>query len=360
LELALFSTFSFKHQNSAGLQMTHPNYPDWSITKRLLIDDYPLLLIEKDDQRIVLSDGAYKNLIEFLLNVSKPHTSSPENVNFIMHQGFMSGAGWAISGVFYGQLIEPFEFGEFQSDPDFTTELEKYRIRTGQVLVEPVWHVSVSSGDWRNVATYIPQSSIQKIIEVEAQLLSAEIILLEGVQVLSEDDWDLRFGWAASTGLCPSVLLLLEACATDYLQALKGGLSNLEAARAKLLDALARAELLNREFESDGVYYQLKETGCVNLKTCLDNAEYLYGYLISDARLEEFGLPEEDDVRDSIVSLDWMIQSNSMSYHFFAAAEQFFLAAAPQNLKPLIFESMRLHLVMDGGVIKLGQVERKS
>jgi hypothetical protein len=339
--------------------MTHPNYPDWSITKRLLVDDYPLLLLEKDDQKIVLSDGVYKNLIEFLLNVSKPFVSSPENVNFIMHEGFMSNTGWAISGFFFGQLIKPSEFGEFQSDPDFTIELEKYQIRTGQVLVEPVWHVSVSSGDWRNVATYIPQNSIQKIIDVEAQLLG-ESTLLEGVQVLSEDDWDLRFGWAATTGLRPSLLPLLEACASDYLEALNTNSDALESARARLLDALARADLLNREFESDGVYYQLKETGCVNLKTCLDNAECLYGYLISDARLEDYGLPEEDDVRDSNFSLDWMMQSSTMNYNFFAAVEQFFLSAAPQNLEPLFFESMRLDLVMDGGVIKLGQVERKS
>ncbi len=86
--------------------MTHPNYPDWSITKRLLVNGYPLLLLEKDDEKIVLSEGAYKLIIEFLPNVSKPHLSSPEDVNFIMHQSFTSDEGWAISGVFYGHLIQ--------------------------------------------------------------------------------------------------------------------------------------------------------------------------------------------------------------------------------------------------------------
>ena len=496
--------------------MTFPNYPDWNITKRLLVDNYPLLLLEKDNKKIVLSEGAYKLIIEFLLNVSKPHSSSLEDVNFIMHQGFISGEGWAISGVFYGHLIQPSEFAEYQSDPDFIVELEQYQNRKGQVLNEPVWNVSVNSGDWRNAKQFMPQSSVQKIIEVELRLFSDASALLEGVEitksissdafsllidgytidvkfesgqpifssresivrsynarekdvpiidfilaqvqneerfedfwmrlqkgwhykveraqlfqilpedfleyhqlfalhelcerlgdvqepvwayqptwqydfhclthstvlkivrlareillsknvlllgvveVLSEDDWDLRFGWAASTGVRPSLLPMLEACATDYLEAFKQGLPSLEAARITLLDALARAELLNREFESGGVYYQLQETGCVHLKTCLDNAEFLYGYLISDTRLEKYGLPEEEDIRDAVVSLDWMMQISPMNYDFSAAAEQFFWAAKPQTLEPLDFEDWQLFLVTDDGKIKLSHVQRQS
>ncbi len=505
--------------------MTHPNYPDWNITKRLLVDGYPLLLLEKDNKKIVLSEGVYKLIIEFLLNVSKPHISSFDDVNSIMHQGFASGTGWAISGVFYGHLIQPSEFSEYHSDPEFSTELEQYQKRTGQVLNEPIWHVSVNSGDWRHAKQFMPQSSVQKIIEVESLLFSDSNVLLEGVEitksmtnaafsllidgytidvkfesgqpifssresivrsynakekdvpiidfiltqvqneerfedfwmhlqkgwrynleraqlfqikpedfleyhqlfalhelcerlgdvqepvwayqptwqydfhclthstvlkmvrltreillsqnilllrdveVLSEDDWDLRFGWAASTGLRPSLLPRLEACATEYLAALKTGLPTLESARTNLLDELSRAGLLNREFENEAVYYQLKSANCVNLKTCLDNAEYLYGYLISDTRLEDYSLPKEHDIRDLGVSLDWMIHApdypsdgHAFTYDFLAAAEQVFLAAKRENIEPIIFESltipMRLILVWDDRMIKLGHAER--
>ncbi len=105
-----------------------------------------------------MSNGFYKLIIEFLLNVSKPHSSSLDDVNFIMHQGFTSGEGWAISGVFYEHLIQPKEFAEYQSDPNFIAELEQYQNRTGKMLNVPVLHVSVNSGDWRNAKQFIPQS----------------------------------------------------------------------------------------------------------------------------------------------------------------------------------------------------------
>ncbi len=36
------------------------------------------------------------------------------------------------------------------------------------------------------------------MIALAALLVNTKKHLLEGVQVLSEDDWDLRFGWAAA------------------------------------------------------------------------------------------------------------------------------------------------------------------
>jgi hypothetical protein len=347
--------------------MTHPNYPDWHITKRLLVDGYPLLLLERDTKKIVLSEGAYKLIIEFLLNVSKPHASSPEDVNFIMHQGFISGTGWAISGVFYGHLIQPSEFKDYISDPEFSTELEQYQQRTRQVLNEPIWHVSVNSGDWRHAKQFIPKSSVQKIIELETQLVSARkrVRLPEGVQVLSEDEWDLLFGWAAVTGLRPSQLPLLERYAARYLKKLETKSVNIEAAQFVLLRALVQAKLLNHEFETDGIYHQLKESGCINLKSCLDNAEYLYGYLNSQIR-NKHHLPLIEDIRDSSISLDWMFQttdsslSHVLTYGFMVEAEAFLSAAKPKNLEPLQFEDLLLFLIEDNGQIKLSHVQHQA
>ncbi|MEY4529711.1 MAG: hypothetical protein RLZZ156_432 [Deinococcota bacterium] len=347
--------------------MTHPNYPDWQITKRLLVDGYPLLLLERDTKKIVLSEGVYKLIIEFLLNVSKPHTSSFDDVNSIMHHGFISGTGWAISGVFYGHLIQPSEFKDYISDPEFNAELEQYQQRTGQVLNEPIWHVSINSGDWRHAKQFIPQSSVQKIIELETQLVSARkrVRLPEGVQVLSEDEWDLLFGWAAVTGLRPSQLGRLERYAARYLEKLETKSVNIGAVRFVLLRALDHASLLNREFETDGVYYQLKESGCHSLKLCLDNAEYLYGYINSQVRLKS-DLPIVEDIRDSSISLDWMFQttdsslSHVLTYGFLVEAEAFLSAAKPKNLEPLDFEDLLLFLIEDNGQIKLSHVQRSS
>ena len=345
--------------------MTHPNYPDWNITKRLLVDGYPLLLLEKDNKKIVLSEGVYKLIIEFLLNVSKPHISSFDDVNSIMHQGFASGTGWAISGVFYGHLIQPSEFTEYISDPEFSTELEQYQQRTGQVLNEPIWHVSVNSGDWRNAKQFMPQSSVHKIIELETRLFHKKRLLLEGVKVLSEDDWDLRFGWAASTGLRPSLLPMLERYAARYLKKLETKSVNVGAARFVLLRALIQVGLLNCEFETDGIYHQLKESGCVNLKSCLDNAEYLYGYINSQVRFRA-ELSVIDDIRDLSISLDWMFQNqidskfgHTLTYHFLVEAEAFLKAAKPKNLESLQFEDLQLFLIEDSGKIKLSHVQQR-
>jgi hypothetical protein len=97
----------------------------------------------------------------------------------------------------------------------------------------------------------------------------------EGVNVLSEDEWDERFGWAASTGLRPSLLRKLETSATEYLEALRNKASNLEEKRACLLDGLSSANLLHREL-SDGVFYQLEELGHRNLKICVDDPESVF------------------------------------------------------------------------------------
>jgi hypothetical protein len=306
----------------------------------------------------------YKLIIEFLLNVSKPHSSSFDDVNSIMHQGFANGTGWAISGVFYGHLIEPSEFSEYISDPEFSTELEQYQQGTGQVLNEPIWHVSVNSGDWRHAKQFMPQSSIQKIIELETRLFHKKRLLLEGVKVLSEDDWDMQFGWAAITNLRPSQLKILERYAARYLNKLELKSINIGAARFVLLRALVQAGLLNQEFETDSLHHQLKESGCVNLKSCLDNAEYLYGYIISQVRFRA-ELPVIDDIRDLSISLDWMFQSTNSSlgdvlrYDFLVVVEAFFLSAKPQSLEPLDFLDLQLFLLEDGGKIKLSHAKRQ-
>jgi hypothetical protein len=76
---------------------------------------------------------------------------------------------------------------------------------------------------------------------------------------LSEDEWEIRFGWAEQTGLVPSLLRKLEKIAADYMQFFtnQGQLyqpSQVEPYRAKLLQALDAVGLLNCEI-SESVYY---------------------------------------------------------------------------------------------------------
>lgn len=269
---------------------------------------------------------------------------------------------------FYGHLIQPFMFAEYQSDLEFNSELEQYQKRTGKALDEPVWHVSVSSGDWRNAKTFLPQSSVQKIIDLETQLVSARkrIRLPEGVQVLSEDEWDLKFGWAACTGLLPSQVFKLERYAARYLNKLETNSINIEAARVVFLIDLFQAGLLNREFETDAVYHQLKELGCHNLKLCLDSAKYLYGYQNSQIRSKHH-LPQVLDIRNSSFVLDWMFQTiknpgfgSVLTYKFMSELEVYFLSVKPQTLEPLDFSGWQVFLVKDGKKIKLSHVGETS
>jgi hypothetical protein len=187
--------------------MEHPEYPGWIIKTRLLVDGYPLLLLEKDSAKIFVSDGPYRQIIEFLLNIAEPASEWLEHpqqyqqdINYKLHQGFASGKGWAEGqGTFYGHLVQPEEFEEWKADPQFVAELERYQQRSGRPLAQPIWDVAVSSGSWRGAARYIPQSSIERIIEVVRRTRLGTPILPEGIEVLSQKDWNLRLGLAAST-----------------------------------------------------------------------------------------------------------------------------------------------------------------
>lgn len=168
--------------------MPSEHYPDWSIVQRILVDGFELVVLERNGQRRLVAEGYHASIIEFLLNAAKPHQPWAEErggvkfegVDHLFHQGFVSGEGWAVSGVYYGHLVRPEEFEEHRQDPEFVEEQARYEQCLGKPLDEPVWQVGVNSGSWRNVAQYIPQSSIQKIIQIENALLLGDVKLLEG------------------------------------------------------------------------------------------------------------------------------------------------------------------------------------
>ncbi|MDX2007955.1 MAG: hypothetical protein SFU83_22160 [Meiothermus sp.] len=506
--------------------------------KRLLVDGYPLLVLRKDEKKIVVSEGYYKNIIEFLLNASKP--SEPwaeerggvklESIDHLLHQGFVSGEGWALSEVFYGHLIQLEEFAEYQQDPEFLEELERYQKRFGQPPNEPVWNVRVSSGSWRNSAQYIPQSSVHKIIKAEATLLLGKtllpegvslvqelppspfallvdgytvwvrldendlpqlsaresiaraygseysdrpileflleqaqndatfpefwrriqlgaeyksqthelfqvapsfddfdyphvdalfelqrrlgrvpepiwvysdrrdprlrfhclahstlhkvvwlarelvlcqyILLLEGLEVLSENAWDLRFGWAGSTGMLPGEIRMLEEYAASYLRALENNASNLERERSELLELMTRGRLFNRDLDVDGVLSQIEEAGATHLLECATAALGMFRHLDHHARrYPELDLPTLDDVGKLPVALDWFLRPIDFPAdriadfgEFTAHAETAWHDADPQSLVPLEMEFLGIpvHLLLawDGGVPKLAHAER--
>lgn len=263
--------------------MEHPEYPGFTIQYRLLIDDLPLLVLDRGDQRTCISEGRYRQIIEFVMAISssaKEWLERPEayadDINYRLHRGFITEEGWAEGeGIFYGHLVKPDQFAQWLCDPDFVAEMKRYERRTGKTPQEPFWDISVSSGSWRGAAKYLPKSSVEKIIAVAHNLHAGEWVLPDEVQVLSEDEWDERFGWAASTGLRPSLLRRLESYSMDYLEAQRDQASDLEEKRAKLLDALTGAKLLQDEI-SDALFYQLRDLGLGNLKTCIDEPECLY------------------------------------------------------------------------------------
>lgn len=279
--------------------MEHPEYPGWTIRHRLLVDELPLLVLVRGDDLICISEGRYRQVVEFVLAIAgsaKEWQERPrdyaDDINYKLHRGFVTEEGWAEGeGTFYGHLVKPEEYTQWLCDPDFVAELKRYEQRTGKTPEEPIWHISVSSGSWRGAARNLPKSSVEKLIGITRGLILGVLVMpesldnegamarnslaREGVNVLSEDEWDERFGWAASTGLRPSLLRKLETSATEYLEALRNKASNLEEKRACLLDGLSSANLLHREL-SDGVFYQLEELGHRNLKICVDDPESVF------------------------------------------------------------------------------------
>ena len=180
--------------NKSMCSKDYPEYPGWKIAKRYLVDGYPLAMLEKDEKKIFLSEGIHKNIIEFLLAVSESSfewNKEPEkfknDINFIMHKGFISEQGRSHDqGIFYGYLVQPEEFEAWKVDPEFIEEMERYQKYTRQTLNEPVWDVRVSSGYWRQSANFIVQSSIEKIIRLKQNLIDGDTSLPEGVVEVSD------------------------------------------------------------------------------------------------------------------------------------------------------------------------------
>jgi hypothetical protein len=480
---------------------------EWTVKNHFLVDGYPLLLLERGSERMVLSEGRYAAIIQFFLPLAEP-SDAPEdwqpvgdntkikNLHNPMYRAFVAEQPWTDGqGQIMFCLLDPVnDFAEHQTDPDFLELATK--------TTSPIWHVNVAW--WRNEARYIPQQSLENILEFARLLLSQDFLdvevisaipqkefsvqvggfgigvglsektknvfsssqdaavsrdlpfiefLLEQVQnqpdflesielgqglqstesypkffrippeelpdfrrfpefqkfleqydhsqepvwfylptwdseqfylrdstvqnivkatralhqaqelltranieLLHLDEWDRLFGWSASTGLRPSQLPRLEQIAMRYLQALEQQNPALEIARAGLLEVLSEVGLLNRDI-ADGVYSQLQEQGYLNFKKCVDNAEYLYGYMKRHTNLS--------DIRKLPISLDWMIHApqpvSSDFFVFLRAAHQAWYAADPQSLVPLeltfLTVPIQLFLVWDNGAPKLSNAK---
>jgi hypothetical protein len=284
-------------------------------------------------------------LIEFLLEQVQNETDFAEFWEYINHgRGFNRTQPYP---KFF--RIPPEELSDFRRFPEFQDFLERH-----STLQESVW---LYLPTWDSEMFFMHGSTIQKIVQVARALhLSRELLTRANIQVLSLDEWDAHFGWAASTGLYPSQLPPLEQLATRYLQALKAQSPDLQPARAELLEALSAVGLLNTDI-ADGVYSQLQENGHLNLKTCVDNAEYLYAYMKRHTDLS--------DIRKLPISLDWMIHApqpvSSDFFVFLQAAHQAWYAANPQSLAPLEFVFLtvpiQLFLVWDNGAPKLSNAK---
>ena len=178
--------------------MAHPEYPDWVLEQRLLVDGYPLLVLEKNGQRVFKSEGRSQEIIEFLLPLNEAgddweHVRDNTRVWCIhnqLHHAFITGSEWTDGqGNIWMTLFDPVvDFAEHECE-EFLEFLEIHHKRTGQPLIEPIWHVACAW--WRAAFTYITKSSIEKIYQVKRNIHDGTSPLLEGVVIAPDEaTWD--------------------------------------------------------------------------------------------------------------------------------------------------------------------------
>ncbi|MBW4675002.1 MAG: hypothetical protein KME52_13525 [Desmonostoc geniculatum HA4340-LM1] len=310
----------------------------------VLIDGYTLAIAQSDSA--VLFSGCHSRKA-----ITRYDETRVESIHNQLHQAFVSGQEFG-NGVIYFQLRSILEYDVAIEGSEFQQEIERYQQRTGYPPTEPFWYVSQNFAGWDGCGHYIPQSSTNKIIQVTQQIKAGELNFPEGVQLFSEDGWDLRFGWAEVTGFVPSVLRKLETIAADYMQffANQGHLyqpSLVESYRTKLLQELDAVGLLNCEIP-ESVYSQLMGT-YPHLRRCVDEAEFLW--MVGDMPIQEFDL-----------SLDWMVfdplYPDGMDYaEFRDRALAVFRTAQleqPETLRMAIHDNQyQLVTGWEGGRIKL-------
>jgi hypothetical protein len=82
--------------------MSLADYPDWIVEQRLLVDGYPLLVLEKDGQRVFKSAGRSQEIIEFLLPLNEAGqdldivrgTTRVRSIHNELHRAFITGSEW--------------------------------------------------------------------------------------------------------------------------------------------------------------------------------------------------------------------------------------------------------------------------
>ncbi|MBD2496542.1 hypothetical protein [Nostoc sp. FACHB-280] len=176
-------------------------YPGWKIYLRLLIDDYPLVVLAKDNELRFISEGYYQNIIEFLLPLAEPGEDfviesgsvQIESIHNQLHQAFVSGQEFVDYGNIYFclQPIPPSDVAILQRNrfaiagSEFHQEIHRYQQRTGHRPTEPFWYVTLNFAGWNGCGHYIPKSSIDKMIQVTQQIKAGELNFPEGVRLLS-------------------------------------------------------------------------------------------------------------------------------------------------------------------------------
>ncbi|AKG21599.1 hypothetical protein IJ00_10210 [Calothrix sp. 336/3] len=173
-------------------------YPGWTIYMRLLIDDYPLVVLAKDNELRFISEGYYQNIIEFLLPLAEPGedfviesgSTRVESIHNQLHQAFVSGQEFVDYGNIYFclQPIPPSDVAIAIAESEFQQEIDRYQQRTGHRPTEPFWYVNLNFAGWDRCGRYIPKSSINKIIQVTQRIKVGELNFPEGVQLFSEDE----------------------------------------------------------------------------------------------------------------------------------------------------------------------------
>jgi hypothetical protein len=257
----------------------------------LRIDGF-LLLLERQHQTLHFRQADDHDRFEMLRYFSSA-TDNPElKTNLEQLKSERS------TGVLWYFPILPSEFSSVEN-PEFIRMREDYERTRRQLLEEIVW--TYKFVPTMQNSTFMAHSTVLRLLETAQIVSEARTDFPIGVEVLTEDAYELEFGLVSQTGLLPSVLNVLEADAERYVELFlnHGRLFTPNEAqfwRENILSKLEQHNLIDCDI-IPVIFKQLKKYP--NLNRCVLATEYFRMYMdftISGAK-----------IKDCPLALDWMM-----------------------------------------------------
>ncbi len=188
---------------------------------------------------------------------------------------------------------------DYPSATEFIRMRGDFERTRGQPLEEQVWRYKFVPT--MQDSTFMAHSTVLKLLEVARLVADNRTDFPSGVEVYTEDQYELEFGVAKQTGFLPSVLNALESDAGRYVELFEhhGRLftpSEAQFWRENILAKLETHKLINCEI-SKVIFGQLKKYP--NLNRVVLAAEYFATYMdftVTGAKIQ-----------DCTLALDWMM-----------------------------------------------------